>query len=207
MTRALIFDVDGVLVDGYHARPDGQTWEEELLIQLGIDHKRFRDEFIYEIFIKKVVVGQTALIDALDRRLPSFGYKGSSMAFAQHWVARNSRPNTELLEDIRRLKAKADIRLYLATNQDHARAQWLWQTLGLCELFDEMFYSARARAMKPTDTFFNFAAARMGPQSEMPLFFDDTQKVVEGARNFGWESVLFSSNDDFRFHPWIKDRL
>ncbi|KQN74229.1 HAD-IA family hydrolase [Devosia sp. Leaf64] len=207
MTRSIIFDVDGVLVHGYHARPDGKTWEGKFLIDLGIDPVRFRDEFIYDIFIKKVVVGQTALVDALDRRLSSFGYKGSAIAFAQHWAARNSFPNEELLADIRRLKARSDIKLYLATNQDHMRAQWLWQTLGLGELFDDMFYSARARAMKPMAAFFEFAAARMGPQTEIPLFFDDTQKVVEGACNFGWESVLFTSNNDFRLHPWIKDRL
>ena len=207
MTRAVIFDVDGVLVDGCHARPDGKTWEEELLLGLGIDPIRFRDEFIYDIFIKKVVIGQTALVDALDRRLPAFGYKGSTMAFAQQWVTRNSRVNEQLLAHIRQLRRRSDIRLYLATNQDHMRAQWLWQTLRLGEVFDDMFYSARARAMKPKDAFFKFAATRMGPQSQVPLFFDDTPHVVEGARTFGWEAVLFTNNDDVSQHPWIRERL
>lgn len=207
MTRAIIFDVDGVLVHGYHARPDGQSWEEELLLGLGIDPAKFRDEFIYDIFSKKVLIGQTALIDALDRRLPSFGYKGSAMAFANQWVTRNARVNEDLLAEIRRLKASGEVRLYLATNQDHMRAQWLWQTIGLSEIFDDMFYSARARAMKPRDAFFEFAAARIGPQRQVPLFFDDTPKIVQAARAFGWESVLFADNTDVLGHAWIKDRL
>lgn len=208
MTRAVVFDVDGVLVHGYHARPElQQRWEENLLADLGIDPERFRSEFIFDIFIKKVVIGEMALVDALDRRLPSLGFKGSSMTFAHYWMSRDSKLNHELLEAIRRLKEKTDIRLFIATNQDHMRAQWLWHTLGLHEVFEDIFYSARAGVMKPHKAFFEFAAERMGQQPEPPLFFDDTPKVVDGGRSFGWETVLFSDIDDFRYHPWIAERL
>ena len=74
MTRAVFFDVDGVLVHGYHARPELQRhWDANLLDDLGIDRERFRNEFIFDIFIKRVVIGETSLIEALDRRLPSLG--------------------------------------------------------------------------------------------------------------------------------------
>lgn len=208
MSRAVVFDVDGVLVHGYHARPDlQQRWDVNLLTDLGVDPERFRDEFIYDIFIKKVVIGKTALVDALDRRLPSLGYKGSSMAFAHYWLSHDSKLNADLLADIRKLKANADIRLFIATNQDHMRAQWLWYTLGLNEIFEDIFYSARAGVRKPQKAFFDFAEARMGPITEMPLFFDDTPKVVEGSRAYGWETVLYNDIADFRTHPWIAARL
>lgn len=140
MTRALVFDVDGVLVHGYHARPELQRrWDENLLADLGVDPDRFRDEFIFDIFVKKVVIGQTALISALDRRLPALGFKGSSMEFAQYWLSHDSQLNEPLLEDLRQLKPSADIRLFIATNQDHMRAQWLWQTLGLNTIFEDIF--------------------------------------------------------------------
>ena len=48
MTRAVLFDVDGVLVHGYHARPELQLrWDENLLEDLGIDpeqHLHTRDQ-------------------------------------------------------------------------------------------------------------------------------------------------------------------
>jgi len=208
MTRALVFDVDGVLVHGYHARPDlQQRWDENLLADLGVDPDRFRTEFIFDIFIKKVVIGQMPLIEALDRRLPGLGFKGSSMAFAQYWLSHDSRVNNELLDAIRQLKAKADIRLFIATNQDHMRAQWLWQTLGFNEIFEDIFYSARAGVLKPHKSFFDFAEARMGPQAEPPLFFDDTPKVVDGARAHGWDAALFETNADFFDHPWVSQHL
>ena len=43
MTRALVFDVDGVLVHGYHAKPERtRRWDENLLADLGVDPDQFR---------------------------------------------------------------------------------------------------------------------------------------------------------------------
>ena len=208
MTRTVIFDVDGVLIHGYHARPElTRRWNETLLADLGVDPDRFTQEFIFDIFIKKVVVGEVAMIDALERRLPALGYKGSPMAFLHYWLTHDSVLNQELIAAIRALKARADIRLFIATNQDHTRALWLWEMLGLSDIFEDIFYSARVGIRKPERGFFDFVAARIGPQAEPPLFFDDTPKVVEGARAYGWDSVQFDTIDDFSGHPWVAARL
>lgn len=207
MTRAVFFDVDGVLVHGYHARPDlRDTWDRSLR-DLGIDPDRFQSDFIFDSFIKKVLIGKTPMVEALDRCLPGLGFKGSTMAFLQHWLTHDASLNQPLLDVVRQLRAGSDARLYLATNQDHTRAQWLWHTMGLGELFEDMFYSARAGVRKPEKGFFDFIAHRIGPQSEPPLFFDDTPKVIEGARRAGWEAVEFVSNEDCTAHPWIAERL
>ena len=208
MTRAVFFDVDGVLVHGYHARPElTRRWNENLLDDLGVDPDRFTNEFIFDIFIKKVVVGEMAIIDALERRLPGLGYKGSPMTFLHYWLSHDSTLNTALLDVVRTLKSRNDLKLYIATNQDHTRAQWLWHTLGLSELFEDIFYSARAGIRKPETGFFAFIEQRIGPQSEPPLFFDDTPKVIDGARAHGWEAVLFDTVEDCTSHPWVAARL
>lgn len=208
MTRAVFFDVDGVLVHGYHARPALQRhWDANLLADLGVDPERFRNEFIFDIFIKQVVVGEMSLVEALDRRLPALGYRSSPMVFVHYWLSHDSTLNQPLLAVVRQLKARSDLKLYIATNQDHLRAQWLWQTLGLGELFEDMFYSARIGVRKPERGFFDFIEQRIGPQSEPPLFFDDTPKVIEGARRAGWEAIQFDSLDDCTRHPWIAARL
>jgi putative hydrolase of the HAD superfamily len=208
VTRAVIFDVDGVLVHGYHARPElTRRWNENLLADLGVDPDRFTQEFIFDIFIKQVVVGKMSLVEALDRRLPSLGFKGSPMIFIDYWLTHDSELNHPLLDIVRVLKKRDDLRLYIATNQDHTRALWLWQSMGLGSLFEDIFYSARIGIRKPERGFFDFVDQRIGPQSEPPLFFDDTPRVVEGARAAGWEAVLFNTVDDFLAHPWIAARL
>lgn len=208
MTRAVFFDVDGVLVHGYHANPARvRAWDATLLADIGIDPEQFRRDFIFDIFVKKVIVGQMSLIDALERRLPAFGYTDSPVRFAHYWLSRDSVLNTPLLDVVDRLKASGACRLYIATNQEHLRANWLWGHLGLCELFEDIFYSARIGIQKPDARYFDFIEQRIGPQSEPPLFFDDSPKVVEGARKHGWEAVLFDTVEDCIAHPWIAARL
>src|SRR5690606_38272130 len=72
---------------------------------------------------------------------------------------------------------------------------------------EDIFYSARAGMTKAHRGFFEFADARMGNFDEAPLFFDDTQKVLDVAKSHGWETVLFTSNDDVLGHRWIAERL
>jgi len=208
MSRAVFLDVDGVLVHGYHAHPElSRHWNETLLADLGVDPDRFNTEFIYDIFIKKVIIGEMALIDALERRLPSMGYKGSPMAFAHYWLTHDAALNHPLLALVKQLKQRPDLKLYIATNQEHMRALWLWQQLGMSKLFEDIFYSARIGALKPATAYFDFIMARIGPQAEPPLFFDDTPKVIAGARAYGWEAVQFDTITDFTTHPWIAERL
>ena len=101
MTRAVFFDVDGVLVHGYHARPERQLrWDETLLADLGVDPERFRAEFIYDLFVKQVVVGKLPLVEALDRVLPGLGYRGTAMNFVAYWLSHDSNLNQPLLDAI-----------------------------------------------------------------------------------------------------------
>lgn len=208
MKRAVFFDVDGVLVHGYHANPARiRAWDATMLEDTGVDPGRFRREFTFDIFLKKVITGQMALVDALERRLPGLGYTGSPVAFAHYWLSQDSVLNAPLLDIVRRLKSSGDCRLYVATNQEHLRASWLWGHLGLSELFEDMFYSARIGVRKPEPRYFDFIAQRIGTQAEPPLFFDDTPQVVDGARKHGWEAVLFDTVTDCTSHPWIAARL
>jgi len=208
MTRAVFFDVDGVLVHGYHANPARvRAWDANLLADTGVDPERFRQEFIFDVFMKKVIIGEMSLIDALERRLPALGYKGSPMAFAHYWLTKDSVLNDELLDVVRKLKSRTDLKLYIATNQEHLRANRLWSHMGLSDLFEDIFYAARIGVQKPDRKFFDFIEACIGPQSEPPLFFDDSPKVIDGARKHGWEAVQFETVDDCINHPWIAARL
>jgi putative hydrolase of the HAD superfamily len=206
--RTVLFDVDGVLVHGYHARPEKQVrWDENLLADLGVDPERFKNEFIFDVFVKKVIVGQMSLLEALDRTLPRLGYRGPAMAFAGYWLSHDSHVNEPLLDVVRKLKARGDVRLYVATNQEHMRAQWLWQTLKFGEVFEDIFHSARVGHAKPAKPYYEWVSNRIGPQDEPPLFFDDSAAVIKGAREHGWEAVQFDELEDVTGHPWIAERL
>ncbi|WP_297112476.1 HAD-IA family hydrolase [uncultured Devosia sp.] len=208
MTRAVLFDVDGVLINGYHSNPERVVpWDKDLLEDVGIDPDHFRKGFIFDVFIKKVIVGEMALMDALERHLPALGYTGSPMAFARYWLEKDSSVNQPVLEVVRKLRSAGDCQLFIATNQEHMRANWLWSVLELGDLFEDIFYSARIGARKPDARFYQFVDSKVGPRAEPPLFFDDTEAVVQGARKAGWEAVQFDTINDMTNHPWVKARL
>lgn len=207
MTRAVVFDVDGVLVHGYHARPDQRDHWDEALRGIGINPDRFQREFIFDIFVKRVLIGEVPMVEALDRRLKAFGYKGPTMKVLDLWLTFDFTLNTELVEIIGRLRSHEDVTLYLATNQDHARGQFIWHHAALKGLFEDMFYSARFGRTKYDRKFFDMAEERMVVSDEPPLFFDDTEKVLEVARKAGWETAHFTDNSVVTNHPWIAERL
>lgn len=207
MARAVLFDVDGVLVHGFHARPELQRrWDENLLADLGVDPEQFAEKFIHDVFVKKVIVGRMGLIDALDRVLPQLGYRGSPLRFASYWLEHDSHLDTDLVKVARQLKASGT-KLYIATNQEHLRAQWLWQGLKLGEVFDDMFHSARIGIAKPQAGYFDEVTRRIGKQDEAPLFFDDRADIVAAARRAGWEAVLYETLEDCTNHPWVATHI
>lgn len=208
MSRAILFDVDGVLINGYHSNPARVVpWDKDLLADTGVDPDRLRAEFTFDIFVKKVITGQMAFTDALEKRLPALGYKGSPMAFARYWLEKDSNLNHPVLDVVRQLRSQADLRLYIATNQEHLRANWLWSVLKLGDLFDDIFYSARVGVRKPDPAFYEYVDRQIGSHDEAPLFFDDSEPVVAGARRAGWEAVQFDTLPDLTGHPWIAARL
>ena len=206
--RAIFFDVDGVLAHGYSARPDLQhPWDVTLEADLGVNADRFREEFIFGVFSERVIVGEMPLIDALSRALPGLGYSGSPMEFVRYWLSRDSKLNSELIEKVRLIRAHSETRLFIATNQEHLRAHWLWQGLGLHELFDDIYYSARLKVTKPSPVFFERISEGIGPQGEPPLLVDDRLDCIESARACGWEGLHFAIIDDLYDHEWFADIL
>jgi putative hydrolase of the HAD superfamily len=79
----------------------------------------------------------------------------------------------------------------------------LWSRLGFSRLFDDIFYAARLGALKPQPEFFAAIDKAIGPQGEVPLLFDDSESVIEGARVHGWEAVLYDEIADCAGHPAI----
>lgn len=206
--RPILFDVDGVLIHGMHAKRERQRrWDQHLEADLGINHEEFYTHFIREVFIPQVITGHKALISALEETLPRLGYKGSPMTVAAYWLSRDSHLNHPLLERIKALKSSGAAKMFIATNQEHLRAQYLWATLGLQHLFDDMFYSARLGAAKPDARFFEAVEARLKGGAETPLLIDDSAEVVDAAIARGWDAITYDSVDDFVHHPWVGAHL
>ena len=140
----ILFDVDGVLIHGYHAKPEFQhCWDEALEQDFGIARADFVARFIKGVFEQEVLPGRIDLYDALAMTLPSLGYNADPQALIDYWMARDARVNTDVMPYIESLAQKPDVSLYIATNQEHTRARYLMEQVGFNAYFKDIYYAAR----------------------------------------------------------------
>ncbi|MFT6659082.1 HAD-IA family hydrolase [Maritalea sp.] len=205
--RAVLFDVDGVLIHSiFHPDPTRcRDWGQHMEMDFGVKREDFNKFFRQDY--GDVARGKRSIVTALDAFLPTIGAKTNAMDLLAYWFENDTPLNLQLLDGIKRLQRTGQVRVYLATNQEHLRAYHLWTNLRLNHIFDDIFYSARIGFAKPDPEFFAIIDYKLGPQSAAPLFFDDSQKNIDAAKQAVWDSVLFETEDDFFNHPWIKEQL
>lgn len=205
----VFFDVDGVLIEGWHANEAlRKPWDVTMEADLGVDRRAFQDLFFgtsgaqSSSLMYECLTGRCDLKDALAVILPKLGYRGNIEAFIRYWLEKDSNVNAEVLKLVRKIRKINGIQLFVATGQEHYRADYLWNELGFSGYFDEMFYSAKIGFPKKDQRFFEAInrALHITPE-EKPLFFDDQPEITELAKNAGWDATTFRSVKDIEAHP------
>lgn len=180
-----MLDVDGVLVDG---RPeDGRPWHTALEEDLGFSYDALHQAF-FAPYWEPILLGRTGLIDPLTAALQTIAPHVSASEFLRYWFEKDSRIVTPLLPELAFLRS-AGIAVYLATNQEHLRASYLMETLGLADHVDGIFYSAHVGAKKPDPAFFAAVESTLGVRGDELLLIDDSRANVDGALEAGWQAL------------------
>jgi putative hydrolase of the HAD superfamily len=188
--KALMVDVDGVLVDG---RPeDGRHWQASLEEDLGFTSGALHEHFFAPHW-ENVILGRAGLMEQLGAALQKIAPHTSPARLVAYWFERDSRIVAPFLAELSLVRS-AGIRVYLATNQEHLRAAYLMETLGLAEHVDGIFYSARLGAKKPEMEFFARVQAAVGVCGEELLLIDDSRQNVEAARKAGWQALHWTGH-------------
>jgi putative hydrolase of the HAD superfamily len=150
MIRALMVDVDGVLVSG---RPeDGRPWASGIQDDLGFSVDQLQREFFAPHW-NDIVTGRSTLNQHLKPALAKIAPHLSYEDFVAYWFGNDARLNVELLEQLDQQRSSGR-RVYLATNQEHSRAAHLMEVLGLASHCDGIYYSAALGCKKPDKNFF-----------------------------------------------------
>ena len=143
--RPVLFDVDGVIVHSlFHADPARRRrWDAHLLEDMGVDPEAF--SALFDQRFEATITGKVSLVETLDAFLPEIGYRGCTMDFVAYWMERDVNLNYQLFEGIKRLRAGGGVKLYVATNQEHLRAHYLWSDLSLGHVFDGVLDTGEER--------------------------------------------------------------
>ncbi len=192
MKRCLMLDVDGVLVNG---RPeDGQPWATDLERDLGISPQRLQT-VLFVPHWADIVTGRKKLFDVLETCLPELSHALSAQAFIDYWFENDSGIDEAVLAACDELRGRG-MRIFLATNQEHMRANYLMDRFGFREHVDGIVYSAQIAARKPQRAFFDAAMTRIGSAPEHILLVDDTKANVDAAREAGWDAIHWSEGSN-----------
>ena len=186
--RALIFDVDGVLVTGHMEK--GGLWQVDMEADLSLNPDDFHRAF-FEPHWADIVLGRVGIEERLAPVLNEIAPHLSVEAVLSYWFETDSRLDSTLLSMVERLRGATNLGFYLATNQEHRRADYFWRTMELEHRFDAIHYSADIGHQKPSVDFYVEVENRLGFDGAALLFFDDQEKNVVAAQDRDWNAHIW----------------
>ncbi len=185
----LALDVDGVLLDS--ARGGLGSWHNEVGHRFGVDASGLSSVFFQRAW-SDIVVGLLDIEPALADAIDELGWTMSVEELLACWFEADFVVDGEVVEAAKKL-AERNVRLVLATNQEHRRAAFLSRRLGELLPLDQVLYSAGLGVQKHDERFFAEASNLLGivERRERVAFIDDDAANVATARTFGWTSEIF----------------
>jgi putative hydrolase of the HAD superfamily len=181
MIKALVFDVDGVLVQ---YKVFAALLEREYGISREMTAPFFNGPF------EECVLGRADLMEALPEYLARWKWPGSMEAFIRTWFEADSKVNQQMLEFIRRMRLGGR-RCYVASTQERQRVAYLEGLPAFAGLFDRRFFSFKLDCQKPERRFFDRIVAEIPETADELLFLDDYEPNVAGAQEAGWNAELY----------------
>ncbi len=194
--RYLFFDVDGVIIKGWNfSEGKRKLWYENIHNDFNIDYVAIRDFFNSNIFVD-VLRGKYDLIDSIGHFFRHKDINIDATNFVRYWFEKDAfldKPLLEWLSQIEGMKC-------LATIQEHHRASYLWNDLGLRSFFSEIFYSGSIGYLKDEPAFFHYINTFCNIKFEQDevLYFDDNPNFVETATSCGWKAFCIERTEQIQ---------
>lgn len=190
--KALVFDVDGVLVE---------PWGFANYLKLAYPAIAPQTaEFFHGVF-GDCLVGKADMREVLPPFLEKWGWPHSLDTFLQLWFEMEKEVDARLLHAVAAARS-AGIRCYVATNQEKYRVAYMREQMRFDTYFDGVYSSAQIGVKKPELRFFEAITADVGVAPSQMLFWDDTLANVDAARIHGWQAEYYSDYARFaeQFH-------
>ncbi len=188
--QILLLDVDGVLVrrSGYFS----ERFAREHNIPLNEILPFFDNE------LKQCMLGRADLKTELLKYLAKWGWKGTVDEFLKYWFDGETDLQLDVLDFVTKVR-KMGIKIYLVTDNEKYRVEFLRDFFGFSKLFDGIFASFDLHADKADTKFYQLVLEAMPTVlPEDIVFTDDDVDNVEAAKSLGIKGFLFIDLENFK---------
>ena len=191
MTKIIVFDLGGVLID----------WNPKHLYRKLIDDEDEIDTFLTEVCSPEWNIKQDAgraLAEATAERVALFPDKRSLIeAFYDRWEEMLGGEISDTVEILRELKGSGET-LYALTNWSGETFPIALRRFDFLHWFEGTVVSGVEKLAKPDPAIFNLLLNRYELQAEDCLFIDDSKTNIEAATKIGFNTHHFTSANELR---------
>lgn len=186
MLRALIFDLDGVIVDSHPVHK--RAWKA-FFASRGKDFSDEELEFVVE-GRKREDILRHFLGELTEQQIRDYGAQKEALF-------RNSAAELKPVAGIERFLgeiAAAGLAAALASSASRLRVEYMLQQLGFAERFETIVTGDDVTQGKPDPKIFQLAAAQIGIQPHNILVCEDAVNGVQAAKSAGMKCLAIAAN-------------
>jgi putative hydrolase of the HAD superfamily len=186
----LICDVDGV------ALRRAERFSDRLIREYGSDPMSVAHFFQHDFL--DCVTGKASLRDRVRPYLQKWGWGGTVDELMTFWFEGERNINESMMKELGLLRARG-AKIYLATNNDQERSNYVFDTLGLRERVDGAFSSWQIGFTKDDPNFWKALDQKLHvPDPSHVLVWDDSEQNLEAARSVGYHGFHFQNTSIFK---------
>ncbi|MDP3948541.1 MAG: HAD-IA family hydrolase [bacterium] len=191
MTKAILFDADGVVLKKYKEYFVSQYFAREYNAPADEVNAFFEKDF------RTCQRGKLDLKEELAKYLPGWNWQNGVDAFLEYWFTTDATIDSEVMKEVEKIREKG-FKCYLVSDQEKYRANYIMERLGLKNKFDGYFFSYQFGYMKSQPEYFAEIFKITGLKPEEFIYFDDDQKNVDIATSLGINAYFYTNIDDLK---------
>jgi len=188
MIKTILFDADGMLIIT-------EMFSVQYCKEFDVPYEEILPFFENEL--GPCLIGQADLKEKVSPYLEKWKWNKSVEEFLEYWFESENHVDYRIIETIKELQEKG-IRCCLVTNQEKYRTRFMREKMGFSKIFDKVFTSAEIGFKKPNLDFFKHIMEELGDLKEEVVFWDDKEKNVRAAEEFGFKAFVYKDFEGFK---------
>ncbi len=192
MSKIILMDLDAVVIRPRH-KYFSEKYSEEHGVPLTNIIPFFKGEY------KKAARGEVSIKEILPPYLTKWGWKGSVDEFLSYWFRGERTLDVNVLEVVRQLR-KNGKKVYLISDNEKERADYVMNEVGLKNEFDGAFFSYEYGYTKSEPELFQKIIAKLKAKPKNVDYWDDDSKNVAAAKSVGINAKVYTSFEEFKQH-------